>query len=55
MWRVRKVGPPYLKMPGLRGAVLYRETDVLAYIAERAVLTAHPAIVHGRLRHKAKS
>src|SRR4051812_38504135 len=45
VWRSRKVGPPYTKMPGQLGAVYYRETDVLAYMQSRYVLTDRMANV----------
>lgn len=37
MWRTRGQGPAYVKFPGVRASVAYRETDVLEYIAAHVV------------------
>jgi hypothetical protein len=39
MWRNRRIGPRFVKLPGKHGAVFYRETDVLSYLLGRYVVT----------------
>ena len=61
MWRLRNIGPQYLKMPGhkRKGSILYHEADVLAFAAARIVMTQRmpsprtgpPATAKRRSRH----
>src|SRR4051812_42615572 len=56
VWRARRIGPPYYKMPGQLGAVYYRESDVLAFMQSRYVLTDRvPNIRPGPLRKPKKT
>ena len=51
VWRNRKVGPRFYKMPGRHGAVYYREQDVFEYLESRYVLTERmPGLRRKRLR-----
>ena len=36
-WRMRGEGPDFVKMNGARGAVLYRGSDLMAWLASRVV------------------
>ena len=49
VWRIKGVGPPYVRVGrGVRGRVLYRVADIIAWLQKRTFLsTAEEAVLRG--------